>query len=71
MGRATRNPDGPFYVFPQAMSPPPGMAVLWVTVDMASHVYKKGTSTHNTVFTETASRQSYWPPAGQGWGTEH
>lgn len=45
-----RNPEVPACPFPQGMSSPgewlfPG---LWVTADMASDVYRKGPSTHNT-----------------------
>lgn len=45
-----RNPEVPACAFPRSMSSPgewlfPG---LWVTADMASDVYRKGPSTHNT-----------------------
>ena len=56
MGRVTRNLGGPACAFPQAMPPPPGMAVPWMSdYSSASHVYRKGAPAHNTMFTETAS----------------
>lgn len=61
MGRATGNPEVPACAFPRGMFSPgawpfPG---LWVTADMASNVYGKGTSTHNT-------RKGAWESESQG-----
>lgn len=56
MGRAPGNPEVPACAFPRGMWPFPG---LWVTADMASNVYGKGTSTHNT-------RKGAWESESQG-----